>query len=428
MPSIAARLEPTEPIHADHHAAEEMMRRDAADDSGAAVPMAPLQVTVFASLEAAEETWRALERTAVLTPYQRFDWIKSLLESRTLGGRRCAIAVIHDAGGGPVALFPFAIVRRLGVRTARMIGTEVGNADWPVIERHAAARLTPAVLRQIFAEIGRQAGGLDMITLHNQPGSWLGLDNPLLAFPHQPGPDHFYFAPITASAAADRLNGKRIRNLQRGRRRLEEAMGTVVLRRAEGIEEIARVHAVFLEQRSTRFIQMGVRNVFAEPWFVDFFRRAAVTSLGSDRPALRFHALYAGETIVATSCGTCCGSHYSQYINSTASGPAARYSLMGVLMYDLVAELAAMGITSIDMGLGDFDYKTDWTDKHVVHDSVIAVTPVGRIAAPVVRGLRRLKREIKQNDKLFGLLKRLRALTLKGGHQARPAADTEERS
>jgi CelD/BcsL family acetyltransferase involved in cellulose biosynthesis len=425
MQSNAARPEPLKRdiVIAD----EELMRRDTEADAADEALAAPLRVEVFDTIEGAEALWRGLERTAVLTPYQRYDWIKALLDTRALGRQaRCAVAVIR-AGERPVALFPFAISRRFGLRTAAIIGADIGNAGWLVMEPDAAARLTPEALAGLFADIGRKAGGLDMVCLMSQPESWLGLANPLLGFAHRPAPDHLYVAAVTPGGAGDRLNGKRLRNIQRGRRRLEEALGPVVLRRAESLDDIARVHATFLEQRGARFAQMGVRNIFAEAWFVDFFKHAAATSLGSDRPALRFHALYAGDEIVATSCGTCCGTHYSQYINSTASGPAAKYSLMGILMHELVAELAGMGITSIDMGLGDFDYKTDWTDKLVVFDSIIPVTAVGRIAAPLVRGLRGLKREIKQNGKLFGTLKRLRAMTLNGKGGENPVArDSEE--
>lgn len=425
MQSIAARQEPINrdtPARSDDAAAADLMRRDAEADTATVSTSTPLRITVFDSVEAAQEPWRELEQTAVLTPYQRYDWITALIASRPLGKARCAVAVIH-ADKRPVALFPFEIRRRFGVAIAQIIGADIGNAGWLPLERQAAGHLTPELLTPLFAEIGRQAGGLDAVELHSQPASWLGLANPLLAFAHQPAPDHFYAAPIGAGGAGERLNGKRIRNIQRGKRRLEEAMGPVMLRRAESIDAIARVHATFLEQRGARFAQMGIKNIFAEDWFVAFFKRAAATSPGGNRPALRFHALYAGNEIVATSCGTCAGTHFSQYINSTASGPAAKYSLMGILMYELVAELAGMGITSIDMGLGDFDYKTDWTDKHVVFDSVIPVTVAGRIAAPVALGLRRLKRAIKQNHKLFGTLKRLRAITLKGKGGETPDAE-----
>lgn len=376
----------------------------------------PFRIAVFDTIEAAEEPWRALETAAIFTPYQRYDWIKGLIDSRGLGGGRCAIAVVEDESG-PCALLPLAITRRFGLSTAQIIGADIGNTGWLPMGHDAAPRFTPDLLVQLFAAVAGVAGGIDIVFLHNQPGSWEGLANPLLAFPHQQAPDHLYLAPLAADAPLRHLNSRRIRNLLRGRRRLEETMGPVVLRRAESPGEIEKVHAAFLEQRSARFAVMGIKNVFAEAWFVDFFERAATLAPGSERPALQFHALYAGDEIVATSCGTGTGTHYSQYINSTSGGPAGKYSLMGILMHDLVTELAATGVASIDMGLGDFDYKTDWTDRSDVYDTVIPLTAAGRLVAPALLALRRLKRAVKQNEKLFVMLKRLRALTLRGGGQ-----------
>jgi CelD/BcsL family acetyltransferase involved in cellulose biosynthesis len=118
---------------------------------------------------------------------------------------------------------------------------------------------------------------------------------------------------------------------------------------------------------------------------------------------LRFHALYAGDDIVATCCGAYAGNHYSQYINSTADGPAARFSLMGILVAELIDELIADGITSFDMGLGDFDYKRDWTEPVAVFDAVVPVTLAGSLALPVLDLTRSAKRLIKQNPALWKL-------------------------
>jgi CelD/BcsL family acetyltransferase involved in cellulose biosynthesis len=380
---------------------EAAMRHDAEEEAAAA----ELRVRVFDSIEAAAEPWLALEATGILTPYQRYGWVKTLAEARGLPGRTAIAIVEHSTR--PVALFPFVVRRRFGVRTAEIIGADIGNTDWLVMERSLAPRLTPDALRRLFGEIG----GVDMVSLVNQPESWLGVANPMLAFPHQAAPDHFYFGPI-GGGGVEQLSSKRIRNIQRGRRRLEEMMGQVTLRRAETPDEIDKVHRTFLEQRGARFTEMGVKNIFAEDWFVRFFRNAAEASLGAERPIARFHALYAGDEIVATSFGTYAGTHYSQFINSTAAGPAAKYSLMGILMYDLVAELTAMGITSIDMGLGDFEYKTDWTERQLVYDGIVPLTMAGRLAAPALLALRRAKRAIKQNDRLFALLKRMRGMLL----------------
>ncbi len=400
-------VEPAKPIHADVSADsdERRMREDAEEDERMA---AAFEVTVHDSLEAAEQAWRALEAVAAVTPYQRYDWLRPLLAARGTGGARIAVAIVAEAGR-PVAMLPLAIERRFGIALGRFIGWDVANLDWMTVVPSAAPAFTRQVLDRLLADIAKRAGGIDALSLHSMPAVWQDVANPFFAYRSQPGPDHLYLAPIGENAES-RINAKRLRNIMRGKRRLEETMGPVVLRRAETPETVAAYHRVFLEQRAARFAEQGIANVFAEPWCVRFFSEAATGSLGSARPVLRFHALFAGDEIVATSCGTYAGGHFSQYINSMTAGPAAKASLMGLLMSELVDELGREGITSIDMGLGDFDYKLDWTDRTVVHDAVIPLTPRGRAAAAALLAARRLRRAIKQNEVLFGAFKRLRAL------------------
>ena len=55
------------------------------------------------------------------------------------------------------------------------------------------------------------------------------------------------------------------------------------------------------------------------------------------------------------------------------------------------------------MGLGDFDYKTDWTHRRPVFDIVLPVSALGHGAAPLLRGARAAKRKIKQTPSLWKL-------------------------
>ncbi len=368
---------------------------------------ARLRVEVLDSIEAAEAPWRTLERTALFTPYQSYDWIAHWHAARGAQGQ-VAIVVLFD-GTEPVALLPLEVRRSLGLRRAMIIGTSIGNSDWLMMTPEVAPLLAGGRVSRLLVEAAPQVGGIDLLAFFDQPASWGGVDNPLLALPHQPGPNHFYFSARDAAASFDRFDDKRLGNLERRRRKLAEAMGPVVLRMAASVAEIDRVHAAFLEQRAARFAQQGIANIFAEPHFVRFMRDAAIDALGSERPSGVFHALYAGDTIVATSFGTFAGTHYSQYINATAAGDIAKFRLIGILMHDLFADCARRGALSIDMGLGDFGYKTDWTEPRTVHDSVIPLSPVGQVAAPVQLALRGVKRAIKQNPQVFDLYKRLRS-------------------
>lgn len=386
----------------DHGLADALASRVAA----AAVPaQSRVNIAIHRGLLAAEPAWRALEREAIFTPYQRFDWIHEIARSQGLADKD--FIVLHvEFDGRPAALLPLHLNRRAGVTFAAVPGSSFGNSDWMPVRRDAAACLTRPVLQQAFAQL-RQQAGVDVLSFEHLPPRWRGIDNPLLNFAHQPSPDHFYYADI-ASNMLETLPKKRRVDILRGRRRLEETLGPVTLRRATTIEAIDQVHAAFLEHRSVRFRQMGVPNVFAEPHFRALFRQGAIAGLGQSKPSVALHALYVGDEIAATAVGTYSPCHYSQYINSNTDGPASKYSLVGLLMFLLVEDLIASGISSIDMGVGDFAYKTSWTQKTPIFDAAIPLSPKGIAGAALLNAKRSLKRHIKQNAKLWGMAKQLR--------------------
>ncbi|MEO8883310.1 MAG: GNAT family N-acetyltransferase [Devosia sp.] len=376
-------------------------------------------VRLYDRIEDAERDWRAVEAIAVLTPYQRYDWIKAVFAAGLDPAQRVAIAVVHSSEG-PVGVLPLAIERHFGVTQAHLIGTSIANGDWFPCEAAIAGNLTADRTMALLREIAGAAGGIDLIRFYNQPASWHGVPDPLLPLSSSPAPNNLYFAEIPSSARPyidHNLSAKRRSNIKRGMRRLEENFGKVALRRAETADEVDRQHQAFLAQRAERFAEMGIENIFAGREFVRFFRTLAAAGFGEARPALAFHALYAGEQIVATSIGTYQGAHYSQYINSTASGPAAKVSLTGVLLAELLDELVGAGVTSIDMGSGDFEYKTEWTAPQPLFHSAIALTALGRYARPMLGSGSALKRLIKQTPALWGAAQATRRAAYRVRHR-----------
>ena len=377
----------------------------------AAVPEGFEQVTVFDSFAAAETAWRDLEARAVLTPYQRFDWMAAIHASGLDPGR-LAIAVLGPVER-PLALLALVIRRRHGLRQAKLVGANYSNSDWLMFDPAVAGRLRLPVLQRLMAEITRHSGGVDIVRLSQLPAQWDGHDNPLLAFRHQPAPNNLYVAEIGAVPRPfidHGITSKLRSNLRRGRARLEEQFGPVSVRRIVDDAALDAVHATFLAQRGERFAEMGVDNIFARPGMVRFFKALATTGLGQHRPALVAHALYAGEEILATSFGAMSGRHFSQYINSTSPGPASKYSLMGILMAAMMDDIIASGISGFDMGTGDFAYKADWSAPQTVFDSVIATSRRGALALPLLDLVVGVKRAIKQNPRAWALAQRLKKL------------------
>lgn len=358
-------------------------------------------VAVHRELDSVEAIWRSLEQRGTLTPYQRFDWIAALIAAGAEDAGRIAIAVIRR-DTRIVGLLPLRLVRRGGLVRAHILGSKQSNADWLVSEEGFAPTATE--LQTIFTRVSLAVGGIDLLALSNLPRRWQDKPNPLLALDHAPAASNLYTAtigPTPVPYIEHRLSTKRRSNIKRGMRRLAEQHGAVRLVHVRDAETLDRVHAAFLEQRGARFDEMGVDNIFAKPPFPALFRDLAIASFDSERPALCLHALYAGEDIVATSWGLQSGTHYSQYINSTSAGPAARYSLMGILVAELMDALTTSGITTFDMGLGDFEYKVEWTEPQPVFNSLVPLTLKGRLAATAMAGRDAGKRLIKQTPILW---------------------------
>lgn len=378
------------------------------DLNAAASSGGDLDFVLFDTIEAAEADWLALEAVAVLTPYQRFEWVRALIASGMEPARDIAIALIRDQGQA-VALLPLAIERRLGVATARLLGTKQSNSDWLLAV--PGFEPSPAHLRALLEAIGRAAGGVDLLSLNDQPARWQGQDNIVLSLAQAPAASNLYLAtigPTPAPYIEHRLTTKRRSNIKRGMRRLEEIYGGLRVVRVADVPTLEAVHSAFLAQRGERFDEMGVHNIFAGADFVAFFKQLTIAGFGQHRPALCLHALYAGEEILATCWGAMAGNHYSQYINSTASGPAAKYSLTAVLMAEVMDDLNRAGIITFDMGLGDFDYKFEWTEPEPVFHSLIPLTGRGRLAAAANERRDALKRLVKQTPALWNAAKWVR--------------------
>jgi CelD/BcsL family acetyltransferase involved in cellulose biosynthesis len=368
-----------------------------------------LKVEVLTDLAGAERAWRELETHAVLTPYQRFDWLAAFVAAGGEPGGDVVI-VVFRLDERVVALLPLVVERRGGLKRGRLLGSSISNSDWLIVDPAVAPHIDRAAVLRGLSAAARVAGGMDVVTFSNLPANWEGVANPLLAFAHNAAPNNLYIGDVAGNGPfIERgMSSKDRSNIKRAMRRLTETRGPVSVRRVTTAEDLARVHAAFLDQRGRRFAEMGIDNVFAGETFVAFFRDLATQELGRDQPALCFHALYAGEEILATCCGAFAGTHYSQYINSTTDGDAARFYLMGVLMVHLIDELTGEAVTSLDMGLGDFPYKKDWSAPQPVFDSVVPLTLRGRIAAPASVVLGQAKRTVKQNARLWDLARKVR--------------------
>lgn len=385
-----------------------------AASSHAAAP-AFAEVAVFTDMREAQADWAELERTAPHSAYQRRDWILPWLG--TLGRERGvspAVALARDALGRPLALLPLGVMRRGPLRLAEFLGGKDANfglglfrpdhrfeADDLRAFLDAAAKATP--------------GGIDLFALVNQPRSWSGQANPLLAIARNPSPADAYKTALSAPGEAflaSRVSKDTRKKLRQKANRLAE-FGPVRHERAATAAQARAILAAFQAQKAQRMEQKGLDNIFEGPASAEFFERIAVEPFERGQaPAVELHALYAGERIVATFAGAIACGRFSGMFNSFDLAPElTRCSTGEILLAKLVEQKCDEGLTMLDLGVGDARYKHTFCDQtEELFDAYHAVTPGGHALKWVKGAKRDLKRRVKHDPRLWKAIETLRKL------------------
>ena len=369
-------------------------------------PALTLVPEVFSSLAAAEATWRALETApgAVMTPYQRFDWVAACARILPRGARPCPV-LLRDPSGRPLALLPLFVHREAGIRVGRVIGGRHANYHMPLFAHPEAMALPPEAYARALLRAGAQAG-VDVIHLPDQPRLWNGLPNPLAHGTASPSDAYGLALEADPEAVLKRvMSGDARRKLRQKEKWLTGALGPVAHRVASDDEEGAAILSAYLAQKALRFAQAGISDPFADPAARDFL--AAAHRSG----ALELHALRTEEgRILATFVGAVDARRFSGMLTSFDPDPAlARFSPGDLLLQALIRDQCARGRTALDLGVGEARYKASVCDETIgLVDAVLPVSLRGRAYGAAAAAGARLKRRIKRDPRLWALVGRVR--------------------
>ena len=235
--------------------------------SGARRPWKAIAVsTEIASLE---ESWRALEQSALLTPYQAYGWVRGFAD--TIGaanGMDLRYVVLRDGCDRPVAILPLAITRRYGTRFAGFIGGKHANYHMGIFAPDFAASLDADGARAMLAEVAAALGGLDAFVFVNQPTQWQGVANPLAALAAGPSPSSAYKLALNRGDCEGTLRraiSSHAHKKMKNKRNRFASCGASRVAKADSPAEVARILGAFLEQKAARFRMMGIANPIADP-------------------------------------------------------------------------------------------------------------------------------------------------------------------
>ncbi|RYE34624.1 MAG: GNAT family N-acetyltransferase [Hyphomicrobiales bacterium] len=368
-------------------------------------------IAIETDIAALAERWRAFESTALVTPYQSYDWVRSFVE--TIGAAHdmaLRYALVRDTDGELVALLPLVITRRSGFRFAEFIGGKHANYHMGLYAPAFAAQLDAAQIARMLTEIGHAIGGLDAFALVNQPVIWQGVANPAAKLAAGPSPSRAYKLALIAGdgdATLRRSMSSHARKKLKNKHSRFKDFGPSVLTRAATPSEATRIIDAFLTQKAERFRAMGVPDPFAEPAMRAFLERAALAS-GSERPAIELYSLDLGGRPVATYVGATQGERFSGMATSfDMASETVKTSPGELLLAELIRLKAREGVAVFDLGVGEARYKTTFCDDHDdLVDSFLPLTFKGHVFARIARGKRELKRQIKRSPAALKLAHR----------------------
>ena len=375
-----------------------------------------LSADVFADLDAVEALWRSMEAdpACLCTPYQRFDWAAAYLRATGAtedGSTRVRVVVLRDARGRPLLLLPLVLRRERGVAVARTVGDAHANFHLPLFAARDAAALPPADVQAALVQAGR-AAGIEVYVLSHQPQTWDGAINPLLVAGEPEASDAYglFLGPDPEATVRRAFSADARKKLRSKEKRLVEAKGPVEYRRAETPEEARGYLDAFYAQKAARFAAMGI----GDPYGGEPIRRFLAAAVSGADPAIELHALRLAESgrVLAVFGGAVSAGRYSGMMTSFDADPeVSRYSPGDLLLQHLVRDQTARGRQGFDLGVGEARYKASICDETIeLAETVVPVTLRGRAFGLVRIGLKRVKRRIKRDPRLFEAVQRLRVL------------------
>jgi CelD/BcsL family acetyltransferase involved in cellulose biosynthesis len=220
-------------------------------------------------------------------------------------------------------------------------------------------------------------------------------------------------ARLTIDPSHPDVIGTVLSNSMRSRLRTKERrlqkLGAYRYLKATSDEDIDRLLDQFFALKAIHMATQGIHNVFAEPGVADFLRAACHCRLPNGEALLEIHALEGGGEVLAVFGAIVDSYRFSLMINTYTTGENARHSPGLITLLHILADCAARGVRSFDIGAGRASYKEFFCkEPEPLFDSFLPFTLRGRLLAPAYRAAFATKRLIKDSELLWSAVQFLR--------------------
>ena len=367
----------------------------AIDLTWSAEPLAPLL-----------DEWRAALPHLVTATPQDIDFVGQWLAHVN----KDCIAVTAKSARGIEFLLPLEIVRKGPMQIAQFPGGSHANANFAASSDSICAMSPDILLTEVHNSVRALRPAIDAVLLERLLESLNSRTNALVQPDSSISPNvalSFALAADFKDVLKDRNGAKKQKKMRQMQRRMDDRGGWRVFK-ANTADECTYVLDRFFKLKGERLKSMGLKDVFADPKVQSFFKSLYIGALGAAAPRYELHALEVGGDIAAVGGCTVNGKHFTVEFGGICSNDR-QLSPGDILYHLLIEQCCKRGFEVYDFGVGDEFYKRRWCDVETWHrDTYIPLTAKGRIAVGALKHIAAVKKSIKNNPKLFGLIKRLR--------------------
>lgn len=332
------------------------------------------------------------------------------------------VATLVD-GDKTVLLLPLEIVRDKGVTIARYVGGSHANANFPLMKSDIIASIKKDTIHALLSAIKQARPDIDALVLTRQLQDFGGIPNPLMLLGSTESPNlslSLLLGPDYEMLAKERSWSRKQKKMRNQSRRLEDRGGWTCVR-SDSTDAALRLMDTFFVLKAARFKEFGQRNTFEDEGVKNFFRKLFAEEATSQKPQFQLDALSVKGQLLAVS-----GSvfkHGTVVVEFGAvDGTETSLSPGDFLYHQLIKRSCTEGYERFDFGVGDEPYKRSWCNIETHHrDSAYAFTVKGQAYVAAFHAAATVKRTIKRNTYLFGLVKKWRERNAE--KPAKPDAD-----
>ncbi len=368
-------------------------------------------ITIHESFETAEPVWRGFEGEAAGTGFQSFDWL-SAWHRHAGEGVEPAIAVVARQGE-TCMVAPLGIERRMGLRRLVWLGGKLADYKAPLIARDFAARTGAEDFAALWAQIRRAVPRHDLVFLTDQPVS-LGtpaapVANPFAAFAGTAAPDAAYVfdLPATFEDFSQRYRAE-TRRIDRSKMRKLEAEGEVTFRFAGTPEETLAMVEGILARKAAQLAAQGISSIFDDEKHLAVWRELAM--LPEERRLLEVAELRLDGEFLSGSIGHVWHGRNTLMVHTYDPAKLPRLSPGRLHLLKLIQSSIERGLPVYDLSVGYAPYKESFCDTPTeMRNVIVPASAPGAAAALAMRSGLALKRRVKNDPRLMGLVRKARA-------------------